>query len=219
MTIQLRYVPILVCGLFLSIGPVQAQTPERRHASLSTKAQEQTQTPNADSTDSVANELEQLRKALQTLNARLREIIDNVALLLPNQSSAAKEKQNRLVLILELLGRAEQRAELMRRQLFEVIEKETSLRSRILQIDEDMRPESIERSQNLIGTTRTAELRDTKRRILENDRKGYESLLNQTTQSRVRLEEDVKQADLMVSRLRQSLFPLIEKEIDKINPN
>jgi hypothetical protein len=44
-------------------------------------------------------------------------------------------------------------------------------------------------------------------------------LLNVTTQSRIRLEEDVRQADQLVSRLRQRLFPLIEKEIDKINPN
>jgi hypothetical protein len=70
-----------------------------------------------------------------------------------------------------------------------------------------------------IGTTRTTELRDTRRRVLENERKGIESLLNLTSQSRIRLEEDVRQADQLVSRLRQRLFPLIEKEIDKINPN
>jgi hypothetical protein len=82
-----------------------------------------------------------------------------------------------------------------------------------------MRPESIERAASLVGSTRTAELRDVRRRVLENDRKGYESLLSQTSQSRLRLEDDVRQADAMVSRLRQRVLPLIEKEIDKINPN
>jgi hypothetical protein len=38
-------------------------------------------------------------------------------------------------------------------------------------------------------------------------------------QSRIRLEEDVKQADALVSRLRQRLFPAIERQIEKINPN
>jgi len=65
---------------------------------------------------------------------------------------------------------------------------------------------------------RTAEMRDTRRRVLENDKKGVENLLSVTTQSRLRLEEDVRQADLLVTKLRQRLFPLIDKEIEKINP-
>ena len=82
-----------------------------------------------------------------------------------------------------------------------------------------MRPENVERALNPYGTTRTVEARDTRRRVLENDRKGFESLLALATQSRQRLEEDVRQADSIVTRLRQRLMPLIEKEIDKINPN
>jgi hypothetical protein len=38
-----------------------------------------------------------------------------------------------------------------------------------------------------------------------------------TVQSRIRLEEDVRQADLLVTKLRQRLFPLIDREIDKIS--
>jgi hypothetical protein len=86
------------------------------------------------------------------------------------------------------------------------------------QFDEDMRPENIERSMIGIGGTRASEMRDTRRRVLENDRKGIENLLSVTVQSRIRLEDDVRQADLLVSKLRMRLFPLIEKEIDKINP-
>ncbi len=45
------------------------------------------------------------------------------------------------------------------------------------------------------------------------------SFLRKTSQSRRQLEEEVKQADALVSRLRQLVLPLIEKEVDKINPN
>jgi hypothetical protein len=48
---------------------------------------------------------------------------------------------------------------------------------------------------------------------------GVESLLILSTQDRLRLEEDVRQADQMVARIRPRLFPLIDKEIEKINPN
>jgi hypothetical protein len=107
----------------------------------------------------------------------------------------------------------------LRKQLLELIEKDTSYKSRLAQIDEDMRPENIERALSGVGTTRTTELRDVRRRSLEIERRGLESLVNLTTQGRLRLEEDVRQADSLVSRLRQRLLPLIEKEIEAISPD
>ena len=100
-----------------------------------------------------------------------------------------------------------------------MLEKEAPLKGRLIQIEDDMRPESIERAKNLVGSTRTTELRETRRRVLESDRKGIESLLNQTAHSRARIEDDVRQADSLVSRLRQRLLPLIESEIEKISTN
>src|SRR5438105_10085133 len=173
---------------------------------------------NANSGDAVAGEIALLRKSLQTLNSRLQTISEE--LLAPDKkdddNSVAKIKQ--VTTNLDLLTHAEERAEVLRKQLIELIEKETAYRSRMTQFDEDLRPENIERSMAGIGGTRTAEMRDTRRRVLENDRKGIENLLSVTAQSRVRLEEDVRQADQLVTTLRLKLFPLIEKEIEKINP-
>jgi hypothetical protein len=153
----------------------------------------------------------------------LREISEKVVAPDSNRTGAQTDRQGdrqgRIVSSFDLLARAEQRAETLRRELLDRIEKETLLKSRLVQIDEDMRPESVERPLNPFGTTRTAELRDNRRRVLENDRAGFERLLNQTTQSRVRLEDDVKQADSLVVRIRQRVLPLIEKEIEKLNQN
>ncbi|HEX8772848.1 MAG TPA: hypothetical protein VF735_04530 [Pyrinomonadaceae bacterium] len=167
----------------------------------------------------MANEISLLRKSLQTLNARLREISEKLLSNDARQGGSANDEQNRISRSLDLLSRSEQRAEVLRKQLLELIEKETAFKGRLVQIDEDLRPESIERSLSLVGTTRTLELRDVRRRVLENERRGVDSLLNQTVQMRVRLEEDVRQSDALVARLRQRLLPLIEKEIEKINPN
>jgi hypothetical protein len=119
---------------------------------------------------------------------------------------------------MDLLTQTEQRAEVLHKQLIELIEKETAYRTRLAQMDEDMRPENIERSLSGYGTTRTAEMRDTRRRSLESEKKGLESLLAVTTQNRMRLEEDVRQGDLLVSKLRQRLFPMIDRQLDKLNP-
>jgi hypothetical protein len=221
MKMPARYFQFAVCVVILSSVPSFAQTPERRQTNSTPQAQEQLPNlpPNATSLDIVANEIGLLRKSLQTLNTRLREISERVLTPDSNQRGSANDRQNSITANLDLLTRAEQRAEIMRKQLIELIEKETSFKSRLVQIDEDMRPESIERFISLNGSTRTAELRDVRRRILENERRGVENLVNQTSQSRVRLEDDVKQADSMVFRLRQRLLPLIDKEIEKINPN
>lgn len=86
-------------------------------------------------------------------------------------------------------------------------------------MDEEVRPENVERSLSGLGTTRTAELREVRRRSLEIEKRGLESLLNLSAQSHARLEEDVRQADSLVSRIRQRLFPLIDREIEKIRTN
>jgi hypothetical protein len=155
---------------------------------------------------------------VQTLNARLRELSDKGVANDAAQGSV-NDRQKSIAASLTLLASAEQRAEIMRKQLLDLIEKETALKVRQVQIEEDVRPESIERALNPIGSTRTVELRDTRRRVLETERRGVESLLNQTVQGRIRLDEDLRQADAMVGRLRQRVLPLIDKEIEKIAPN
>lgn len=216
MTKRLKLIVVVGWLVVLSITS-HAQSPGSRPATSTLQVQEQT--PINSPNETVAGEIALLRKSLQTLNARLREIGDKLFASDLKQGDAAKDQQHRISLNLELLGKAEQRAEILRKQLLELIERETCLRSRMVQIDEDMRPESIERASILVGSTRTMELRDVRRRVLENERRGYESLLRQTSEMRLRLDDDVKQADHLVSKIRQRIFPLIEKEIEKLNPN
>jgi hypothetical protein len=218
MNAQSRSLAVLICFPVLLALPSFAQSVGHHPANAAVLDRSPGVTQNNSSTDPIASEIALLRKSLENLNARLTEI--SAELLAPaTQDDKSSERVRRIATNLDLLTHTEERAEVLRKQLIELIEKETSFKSRMTQIDEDIRPENIERALSGIGTTRTPELRDTRRRVLENERKGLESLLNLTTQSRIRLEEDVRQADQLVSRLRQRLFPLIEKEIDKINPN
>ncbi|HEX3142440.1 MAG TPA: hypothetical protein VHQ64_00580 [Pyrinomonadaceae bacterium] len=177
-----------------------------------------TQTPQNAVTDPLTNEVTALRKSVQTLSNRLQTISDE--LLGPEKKDQDKEADTlkRISMNLELLTHAEQRAEILRRQLIDLIEKETSYKSRLTQMDEDLRPENIERSMVGIGSTRAPEMRDTRSRVLQNEKRGIESVLAVTVQSRIRLEEDVRQADQLVTKLRLRLFPMIDKEVDKINP-
>jgi DNA repair exonuclease SbcCD ATPase subunit len=184
---------------------------------LPVAAQTSTQSPAAsNSTDAITNELAQVSKSLETLNTRLKVIAEE--LLAPDSKQNDDEKVRQIATNLDMLTRTEERAEVLRKQLIELIEKETSYRMRSAQLEEDMRPENIERALSGYGTTRTVEMRDARRRSLESERRGLDSLLSLITQSRQRLEEDVRQADLLVSKFRQRLFPLIDKQLQKLNP-
>ncbi|HEX8191142.1 MAG TPA: hypothetical protein VF586_22470 [Pyrinomonadaceae bacterium] len=215
MTTRARLLTAALCASTLLCAGVRAQTaPPANTAPLPKE-----QAAAAVSADPVANEIALLRKSLQTLNARLREIAEKV--FSPDAVKAEGGPAGRLSPLaqnLDILSRAEQRAEGLRRQLLEMTEKETAYRTRIMQLDDDLRSDSVERALSGVGTTRAPELRDLRRRQLENERRGVEILLGQAGTNRIRLEDDVKQADLLVARIRQRLLPLIEKEIDKLQP-
>lgn len=200
-----------LCALALCGLTAAAQTAERRQTGAPPQTQEQT--PNAAPLD-VAGEISLLRRSVQTLSARLRELGEKAF-----APDASKDVLGKISSNMELLSRAELRAETLRKQLIELIEKETAFRTRLVQLDEDMRPDGIDRSISLVGSTRTPEVREARRRVIENERRGVENLLNITNQSRLRLEDDVRQADLLVFKIRQRVLPLIEKEVEKINPN
>lgn len=218
---QVKRFLIISCLVALSGIPSFAQSTEQGPASAGAQAPGRTPgtSANLGPLDAVAGEIAQLRKSLQALNARLREISEKAPAPGSESGDALKGQQNRISLSLDLLSRAEQRAGALRKEFLELTEKETAFRSRLMQIEDDMRPDSIERATSLIGTMRAPELRDARRRVLENERRGVESLISQTSQSRARLEDDVRQADALVLKLRQRILPLIDKEVEKITPD
>jgi DNA repair exonuclease SbcCD ATPase subunit len=219
MSLRATSLPLVLCVLTLFTQSF-AQSADRRQPGAPPQGDEASasRTPNPNSTEAVVNEIELLRKSLQTLNQRLREISEKLPAL-DAKPGAANTKQNSIAVSLELLARAEERAGILRKQLIELIEKETTYKTRLTQLDEDARPENVERALSGVGTTRTAELRDVRRRSLEIEKRGLESLLSLSSQSRARLEDDVRQADSLVSRIRQRVFPLIDRELEKISPN
>jgi hypothetical protein len=214
------FLPLAICALAPVSVQSFAQSVERRQPGATRQSDEPAagQPANANTIEAVVNEIDLLRKSLQTLNLRLREIGERLPAA-NSKPSVSNDKQNRIAPSLELLARAEERAGILRKQLIESIEKETTYKSRLAQMDEEVRPENVERSLSGLGTTRTAEIREVRRRSLEIEKKGLESQLTLNTQNRARLEEDVRQADSQVSRIRQRLLPLIDREIDKITPN
>ncbi|HKO59911.1 MAG TPA: hypothetical protein VJV03_02025 [Pyrinomonadaceae bacterium] len=89
---------------------------------------------------------------------------------------------------------AERVAEL-RSQLLETQAKEAELEARLRQLDEDIKPENIERSLAGVGSTKPEQLREQRRRQLAIERDGVRAQLKLLATSRERLETAIRSTE------------------------
>ncbi|HEV7844029.1 MAG TPA: hypothetical protein VGO69_10060, partial [Pyrinomonadaceae bacterium] len=95
--------------------------------------------------------------------------------------------------------------ESLRSQLGDVQKREEEVQARVKQLEEDMKPENIEKAFALNGSTRPEELREQRRHQLENEKARVQAQLDQLAQSRVRLETSLATAE--AAAYRQSALP------------
>ncbi|HEX8636486.1 MAG TPA: hypothetical protein VF692_00375 [Pyrinomonadaceae bacterium] len=143
-------------------------------------------------------------------NNPFSELSERVKNLESNSSKAYDDKQKRLMLNLDILTRAEQRAETLRKQLFDMIERESQIKTKLDQIENDIRPEVLERAVSFAGSLRPEELREMRRKNLDAERRNLQSLLTDIQNTRSSLTLNVQKADVLVEKMRTKL----EKEID-----
>lgn len=169
--------------------------------------------PNSNPIENISSEISKISKSVQTLNKRLKELFDQSA---ARSGSQYNEKQQKLLLAFEILNKAEQRLAVLQRFQIELAEKESSVRSRIAQIEQESRPESIDRSVAFVGTTKTEEVRDNRRRTFEAERGNLTNLLSQIRGNLTQTSSELKQAEIFVINLRKKILPQIEQEISDL---
>ncbi len=140
----------------------------------------------------------------------VKELTERIRKLEASQKSDKDEKQKRLLLNLDILTRAEQRSESLRKQMFEMIEKENAIKARLDQLDIDMRPDVIERALQLNGSMRPEEVRESRRKTLTAEKTNLQALLTEIQNTRSNLSLNLQKAEVVVEKLRTKL----EKDID-----
>jgi len=153
---------------------------------------------------------ETLEDKIDKFNTRMKEMNSRLKTLESTQKNEYDEKQKRLLLNLDILTRAEQRAETLRKQLFDMVEKENSIKKQLEDINYNLQPEMIERSASVSGSLRPEEVRDERKKSLEAEKANLDALLTQIQTNRLNLEENVQKADSMVEKIRART----EKDID-----
>jgi DNA repair exonuclease SbcCD ATPase subunit len=134
----------------------------------------------------------------QTINA-LSNQVDRL-----NDKLTQMQQNDRTLIDMERLTRAEQRAESLRAQQVDVESKLADLQSKLDQIEYQMRPENIERAAGY-GTVHPEEARDARRRQLEGERSRVLAQVKILETSRARLETSVATADAEVDALRRKI--------------
>ncbi len=182
--------------VFTSIA-VAAQTGAPAHQSVDPMAQ-------------IAADVSSVSRSVKTLSDRLKEFVDKWEKV---GGLTLTEKQQRLVLGMEMLMRAEQRVATLQKFQIDLTDKQNEVRSRLTQIESDLRPRNIDRGLTLEGTTETEELRETRRQKLQNERSALNNLLQQVERNLADANDNVREAQSLAFRLRRTFLPQIEREI------
>lgn len=163
--------------------------------------------------ETISTELAQLSKSLQTFNQRLNEFLESVNKYKGVQLS---EKQQRLLFGYEILNQTEQLAATLRKSLIETGEREATIKRRLGQVQFDLRPENIDRSLQLQGTTKADELRENRRRALESERNTLQNLLFELEASRAQITENLREAEAFAQSFRKNLFAQIRNAVEDL---
>lgn len=101
----------------------------------------------------------------------------------------------------------------LRLQLIEVQTKEGELRTRLQQLDEDLKPGNIERALAGIGSTKPEELREHRRRQLTIEKNGVLAQLKTLEATRANLESAIANAEARAYQQSAEPSPAISNQL------
>ena len=101
----------------------------------------------------------------------------------------------------------------LRLQLIEVQTKEGELRTRLQQLDEDLKPENIERSLAGIGSTKPEELREHRRRQLTIEKNNVLAQLKTLEASKASLESAIATAEARAYQQSAEPSPAVSNQM------
>ena len=141
-------------------------------------------------------EAEQLRKNVQQLTAEVQRL----------KSKVAELEQDRLATtIQQQLEQEEQRGEGLQLHLIEIAEKEAPLQSRVDQINQQLRPEALERILAGVGSVHPEDTREEVRKRLMSEKLRLQYQLELFRQDRLRTQASLVTTDAAIQRLKQKL--------------
>jgi uncharacterized protein (DUF2344 family) len=189
---------LLCVMLLVTAADATAQAPQAAQAAYS------------DPLAAMSGDVSKISRSVNALTETLKAFVDKFEKV---GGLTFNDKQQRLILAMEMLSRAEARVAVLQKAQIDLTEKINDIRAKLAQNEMDLRPRNIDRSVAFAGTTETDELRDNKVAKLTAERASLTALLQQMQVNLNETNEGLKDAVLLVTRLRRSYLPQIEKEL------
>jgi chromosome segregation ATPase len=155
-----------------------------------------TEASNTNSNSNQSEDPESMKRTIHTLSNQVDKLSDKLNEMQMSQQSMVD---------LERLSRAEQRSSQLRTELREVQGKKGDLEAHLEQVENDLKPENIERAVAGYGTTRPEELRAQRQKALENDRTRTRQQIDQLAASEIRIQQAIATSDVEIDRLQKKL--------------
>ncbi len=204
-----KYSPFIVVIIFIFSYQANGQIPEATPPD--DIAEVVSRDIDNDKNISIKSNSEDKNKGSSDLEKKLEELLVRIKSLESSKGSNYDAEQKKLLLSLDILTKTEQRAENLRKQLIDLVEKETNIKTRLEAVEYNLRPEIISRSTAIYGSLRPEDIREQRKKNLESEKKNLENLLSQIQRNRENIEQSLKKADEWVEKVRLKF----EKQIDK----
>lgn len=163
---------------------------------------------NSEPIENISRETSKISKSMETLNERLKTFTETFS---ANQGLKLTERQQRLLAAFEYLNRAEQRLATLQLLKINLMEKHSSIKVKLTEIEDSLRPESIDRSVTFRGTTNAEELRNNRRQVLSREKVELNALSNEIQNSISETNREILQTENFLKSIRQRIFPKLKK--------
>src|SRR5688572_24149677 len=180
------------------------------HFAVGQRTPDSTQPRSSDPIDNISSDLYKISRSVDGLTKNWKEFFDAFS---TNQGLQLTERQQRILLALEVLNRGETRLGNLQKMRMDASEKLSTFRLQLARIENDLLPESVDRYVSLRGTTDAEELRDRRRQTLNRERFESNNLINQVQRELEVTNEEIRQTEMMLKGIRIRLFPEIDREL------
>ncbi len=173
-------------------------------------AQTPSSTAYRDPMAALSADVSKISTSVRTLTDTLKAFVDKWEKV---SGLTLSEKQQRLVMGMELLSRSEQRVVTFQKAQIELTEKYNASRNRLAQVEIELRPRNITNSTTYAGTTETEELRENRKQKLQSERSSLLQLLSSIQANLSETSENLREAQGLSDRLRRTFLPQVEREL------
>jgi chromosome segregation ATPase len=143
-----------------------------------------------------AEDPDAMKQTIRTLSGQVDKL---------SQKLGQMEESQRSLLDLERLSRAEQRSASLHAELRDLQAKQADIEAKTEDIDFALKPENIERAVAGYGSTHPEEVREQRRKQLENEKERVKKQLDQLRSGQARLEQAIASADIEVENLHKRI--------------